>query len=230
MRRRRPGLPIQYQEAVAHAGESYSFAPGGVVTVPFRPRPGDSTVVDGAAPVALPAGQGSTAAAPDLIAGPASATPSGTTNLLRREVFGFLPYWELGSTARLQHAFDDRLLRRRPQHRRYPQQVQQRLERLGQLDDDVGDQRRACPRHTRRADGPELRVGQRGSRRPDGRPLEPNGKPDRGPADRRRGRSPGGRRRRSGLRADRARSVGQLRQPSSGRCGPSWTGSTPATS
>ncbi|MGD0409382.1 MAG: glycosyl hydrolase family 18 protein, partial [Candidatus Limnocylindrales bacterium] len=92
------GPSVQYQEAVSHAGESYSFAPGGVVTVPFRPRLGDPTVVDGAAPVALPAGQGSTAVAPDLTTGPGSATPSGTTNLLRREVFGFLPYWELGST------------------------------------------------------------------------------------------------------------------------------------
>jgi spore germination protein YaaH len=92
------GPSVQYQEAVAHAGESYSFTPGGVVTVPFRPRPGDSTVVDGAAPVALPAGQGSTAVAPDLITGPGSVTPNGTTDLLRREVFGFLPYWELNST------------------------------------------------------------------------------------------------------------------------------------
>ena len=91
------GPSIQYQEAVAHAGESYSFVPGGVVTVPFRPRLGDPTVVDGAAPVALPAGQGSAAAAPDLVTGPGSVTPNGTTNLLRREVFGFLPYWELGS-------------------------------------------------------------------------------------------------------------------------------------
>jgi len=91
------GPSIQYGEAVAHAGESYSFAPGGIVTVPFRPRPGDSTMVDGAAPVALPAGRGSGAAAPNLT-GPESVTPNGTTNLLRREVFGFLPYWELNST------------------------------------------------------------------------------------------------------------------------------------
>jgi spore germination protein YaaH len=91
------GPSIQYQEAMAHAADRYSFAPGGAVTVPFRPRPGDSVMVDGAAPVALPAGQGSTAVAPNL-ASPGPVTPNGTTNLLRREVFGFLPYWELGST------------------------------------------------------------------------------------------------------------------------------------
>jgi len=33
---------IQYQEALSHADQSYSFAPGGVVTVPFKPRPGHS--------------------------------------------------------------------------------------------------------------------------------------------------------------------------------------------
>jgi spore germination protein YaaH len=88
---------IQYQEALAYGAKTYSFAPGGPVTVPFRPRLGDSAMVDGALPVALPAGQGSGGVAPNLTA-PASATPNGTVNLLRREVLGFLPYWELGST------------------------------------------------------------------------------------------------------------------------------------
>ncbi|MGA2512700.1 MAG: glycosyl hydrolase family 18 protein, partial [Candidatus Limnocylindrales bacterium] len=91
------GLSVQYQEAVAHAADSYSFVPGGVVTVPFRPRPGDSDVVDGAAPVALPAGVGSAAAAPGLES-PAAVTPNATANVLRREVLGFLPYWQLNST------------------------------------------------------------------------------------------------------------------------------------
>ena len=92
------GSSIQYQEAVAHAGRHYSFAPGGPVTVPYRPRAGDSNVmVDGAAPVALPAAQGSGLAAPN-VTDPGTATPNGSINILRREVFGFLPYWELSTT------------------------------------------------------------------------------------------------------------------------------------
>src|ERR1035437_9559541 len=88
---------IQYQEALAHSTKTYSFAPGGAVTVPFRPRAGDSAKVDGAAPVALPAAKGSGAVTPKLAA-PASVTPNATLNVLRRQVFGFLPYWQLGST------------------------------------------------------------------------------------------------------------------------------------
>jgi len=91
------GPSIQYQEALSHAGMKYSFSPGGVVTVPFRPRPGDTTIVDGAAPVALPAGAGSATAAPETKT-PALITPSAVASFLRREVLGFLPYWELGST------------------------------------------------------------------------------------------------------------------------------------
>ena len=91
------GASIQYQEALSHAGMSYSFTSGGVVTVPFRPRPGDRTMVDGAAPVALPAGQGSATAAGQPTT-PALTTPSAVAGFLRREVLGFLPYWELGST------------------------------------------------------------------------------------------------------------------------------------
>jgi len=92
-----PGSSIQYQEAVAHAGRHYSFAPGGLVTVPYRPRAGDSNMIGGAAPVALPAAQGSGLAAPN-VADPGTATPNGFINILRHEVFGFLPYWELSTT------------------------------------------------------------------------------------------------------------------------------------
>jgi spore germination protein YaaH len=88
---------IQYQEAMAHSAKTYSFAPGGPVTVPFKPRPGDTGLVDGAPPVALPAAHGSAAMAPD-VAVPATVMPSATLNVLRREVLGFLPYWTLGST------------------------------------------------------------------------------------------------------------------------------------
>jgi spore germination protein YaaH len=54
-------------------------------------------MVDGATPVALPAAQGSGVKAPSL-AGPSVVTPNSTLTALRREVLGFLPYWELGST------------------------------------------------------------------------------------------------------------------------------------
>ena len=90
------GPSIQYQEAVAHAEHKYTFTPGGVATVPYRPRPGDASVVDGAAPVALPAGKG--AAVSPQTAGSGAASPDTAITVLRREVLGFLPYWELGST------------------------------------------------------------------------------------------------------------------------------------
>ena len=90
------GPSIQYQEATAHAAESYSFGPGGVATVPYRPRAGDMTEVDGATPVALPAGQGTAPVTPDAT-NPEPVTTNGVS-LLRREVLGFLPYWQLATT------------------------------------------------------------------------------------------------------------------------------------
>ncbi len=87
------GPSIQYQEALSHASKEYTFAPGGVASVPFQPRPGDTTEVDGGAPVALPAGSGS--ATPNL---QPAVTTNGSASLLRRAVFGFLPYWELSTT------------------------------------------------------------------------------------------------------------------------------------
>ncbi len=116
---------IQYDEAVAHAGDTTSFTAGGRVTVPFKPRTADRWVVGGVSPRELPAGRlsGRTmrAAAPlALPATPDPATSSGgpigsvdvpfvdpatapVADLaaavdpggLKREVFGFLPYWEL---------------------------------------------------------------------------------------------------------------------------------------
>ena len=94
------GPSIQYQEALSHENETYSFTPGAAATVPFTPRSGDSTIVDGAAPVALPGAQGSPTSVPAASGDAgiaATVVPTGTINPLRREVFGFLPYWELGS-------------------------------------------------------------------------------------------------------------------------------------
>ena len=165
---------IQYEEAVKHAKDDLSFAPGGRVTVGFTPRQGDPTRVGGAAPRALPAGRLSGAAlrgeipsepvapvTPDVPATAPSVTPSddpaataepattaepttdpgassapvdepsldpeaalpaveaafvaptepGEGDLaarvdpdgLRKEVFGFLPYWELDGSAVLDY-------------------------------------------------------------------------------------------------------------------------------
>ncbi len=111
---------IQYQDALAHQNDPDTFVPGDAVTVPYRPRVGDTTEVDGATPVALPAGtasgrsmaaspQGSVRAADDVAAAsstassgsasassasPAQGRATPATNVLRREVYGFLPYWE----------------------------------------------------------------------------------------------------------------------------------------
>jgi spore germination protein YaaH len=127
---------ISHDQALEHADDPNSFVPGDAVTVPYRPRAGDTTEVDGGAPVALPAGvasgrsmassaEGSVWATQDVVASPSAVvpspsvevkseaalpmlqaqtqgqvTPTGTVNVLRREVYGFLPYWEsaAGST------------------------------------------------------------------------------------------------------------------------------------
>lgn len=112
---------VQYEEAIAHADDEIAFAPGGRVNVPFTPRPEDDWTVGGEPPQVLPAGRlsGTTirttqpaadgvdeGAAPvgDLFDRPivdrAAAVPARLAAVvdpggLRREVFGFLPYWEL---------------------------------------------------------------------------------------------------------------------------------------
>jgi spore germination protein YaaH len=115
---------LQYHDAMAHAADPNTFTPGDAVSVPYTPRAGDPTVIDGSRPVALPAGsatgqamaaspQGSVWAAgetnppgngsdeqvtadPRAGANGAGLTgPAAATNVLRREVYGFLPYWNL---------------------------------------------------------------------------------------------------------------------------------------
>ena len=122
---------VQYEEAVAHAGDKTAFAPGARVSVPFKPRAADRWSVGGVRPRELPAGllggkalraakrpgppirnDPPAAAATGFGGGPnlaaidrpyvdpasapmadlaAAVDPGG----LKREVFGFLPYWEL---------------------------------------------------------------------------------------------------------------------------------------
>jgi spore germination protein YaaH/flagellar hook assembly protein FlgD len=126
---------IQYEEAVAHAGDRTAFTAGGRVTVPFTPRRSDRWPVGGVAPRSLPNGRLSGKAIREVVPAPGHATapahgrtgdptPAGpaiggvdTPNVapdaaidaelaaavdpggLRREVFGFLPYWELTDTS-----------------------------------------------------------------------------------------------------------------------------------
>jgi spore germination protein YaaH len=111
---------ISHEQALEHANDPNTFVPGDAVNVPYRPRAGDTTSVDGGLPVALPAGtasgrsmaaspQGTIWAIPDVAAptpassvGGVTASPTGqakaqaapAANVLRREVYGFLPYWE----------------------------------------------------------------------------------------------------------------------------------------
>lgn len=119
----RTALPsVHYRHAESHAADVIAFEPGDRVSVPFRPRVDDVWHVDGKPPSALPAGHATgqqmrdanpdttafldQAVTPAVAGAFASATggaegsevastavigPSG----LRREVFGFLPYWEL---------------------------------------------------------------------------------------------------------------------------------------
>jgi spore germination protein YaaH/flagellar hook assembly protein FlgD len=127
-----------YEDALRHADARIRFEPGGRVTVPFEPRPGDDWTVDGHAPRPLPAGAlsgtqiiaaseadepppptapgprfepepgpdpepgpSAAGAQPPVLEGPDAwmsqrilAAPVSSDGL-RREVFGFLPYWEL---------------------------------------------------------------------------------------------------------------------------------------
>lgn len=116
----------QYRHAVAHADDRFGFKPGARVSVPFKPRANDDWQVDGRLPLALPAG-GATgrqmrnaspvdtapldqpiapAVAADTVslAGPAGTSEAALTDVSAsqgpgREVFGFLPYWELGDSS-----------------------------------------------------------------------------------------------------------------------------------
>ena len=117
---------IQYEQAVAHAGDRIPFTAGERVTVPFAPRASDRWTVAGESPRSLPAGRLSGRAIRNAVALPRYDPKVSASNVtsrasgpvdtpwvdprsavsadlaaavdpggLRREVFGFLPYWEL---------------------------------------------------------------------------------------------------------------------------------------
>ena len=190
---------IQYEEALAHAGDRIPFTPGERVTVPFKPRGSDRWTVADEPPRSLPAGRlsgprdpgrrGRPALRPEGL-GHGRVEPGGRTRRpalgrtqggelaadlaaavnpggLRREVFGFLPYWELTDpSTRLDwvEALDDRLLRGRRRRQRGPPAQEhrriddRRLERLDELEADRRHQCRARQRRAGRADRPELRL------------------------------------------------------------------------
>jgi spore germination protein YaaH/flagellar hook assembly protein FlgD len=113
---------------MAHAGDKTAFVAGDRVTVPFKPRAGDRWTVGGVTPRELPAGRlsgkaireaktpqrpiGAVPAEPAVAVGPADlpyldpsttfvARPAAAVDpgALKREVFGFLPYWELSASS-----------------------------------------------------------------------------------------------------------------------------------
>jgi spore germination protein YaaH/flagellar hook assembly protein FlgD len=118
---------IHWQEAEAHARDRIAFAPGGRVTVGFKPRADDRWAVGGVSPRALPAGRldgarmrrSVEASAADRAAArssevldargaawspspePETVAPQARVQAggLRREVFGFLPYWQVSSSS-----------------------------------------------------------------------------------------------------------------------------------
>ena len=110
---------IHYEDAQRHAQDQTEFPAGGRVTVGFAPHENDLASVGGDAPQALPAGRLSgreirangvipqDAAVPTQITGSAPTGTSGTNDLaaaispegVRKEIFGFLPYWELSDAS-----------------------------------------------------------------------------------------------------------------------------------
>jgi hypothetical protein len=106
------GPSEMYLDAQRHAGDPNEFVPGGRVSVGFQPRAVDGSTVGGRVPGALPAGRlsgmqmasdaattpSSEPGAPTVPAAHAAyAAPAATG--LRRDVYGFLPYWEVSDSS-----------------------------------------------------------------------------------------------------------------------------------
>jgi hypothetical protein len=117
---------IHWEEARAHEDDRIAFTAGERVSVGFKPRPEDRWVVGGVTPRSLPPGRldgkrmrlqkpadpvdrpvvdesdviDATAASWSPPAAPEARTPQARVGAgLRREVFGFLPYWQVGSSS-----------------------------------------------------------------------------------------------------------------------------------
>jgi hypothetical protein len=118
---------IHWQQARAHEDDAIAFTPGRRVSIGFTPRATDRWIVGGVKPRSLPAGrldgasireQGvtrdrsdpkGTSPRPSVDRPSASSSPgAGPTfapqarvdpGALKREIFGFLPYWQLNSSS-----------------------------------------------------------------------------------------------------------------------------------
>jgi spore germination protein YaaH len=109
----------QYLDSLTHAADHIDFQPGARVTIPFRPRAGDTWTVDGGPARALTAGRLSGAQMRSDSAPADPATSSGSVDAdvrtsattvtadtvasvsptgLHRAVLGFLPYWEVSDS------------------------------------------------------------------------------------------------------------------------------------
>ncbi|MFN8629438.1 MAG: FlgD immunoglobulin-like domain containing protein [Chloroflexota bacterium] len=114
----KPQTSSAYEAWLAHENDKIAFEPGSRVSVGFTPRSTDQWSVGGVAPTTLPAGRAtgtSMAASRQGSAWAASTLPITTSTLqttspgatvapmaasgLRRQVFGFLPYWELSGAS-----------------------------------------------------------------------------------------------------------------------------------
>ena len=92
-----------YEAWLAHQSDAIDFTPGARVTVGFAPRSTDSWPIGGRPPTALPAA-GPAVITPASVVAPrstasGSTSSTATTTGLRRQVFGFLPYWELSGAS-----------------------------------------------------------------------------------------------------------------------------------
>jgi spore germination protein YaaH/flagellar hook assembly protein FlgD len=84
-----------YLDAMAHATTTYAFAPGAPVRIPLRPRAAAAGTVGDPATSSASIGPSSGAAAPATSSGLRAASAVAAAASLRRQVYGFLPYWEL---------------------------------------------------------------------------------------------------------------------------------------
>jgi hypothetical protein len=122
------GPSIQYLESVAHASDPNTFHPGSRVALKLRARPQVKALAD-PVPTGTPSADPSAPADPspsasvDPSAAPTPLPPGPTSGSgLKRQVVGFLPYWEVNaSDLTLRYdLLDDRLLQRRVRPEQQP--------------------------------------------------------------------------------------------------------------
>ena len=156
---------------------------------------------------------------------------------MRREVYGFLPYWEVAdSTTRVDFSVLTHIAyfsvgadaSGQPEEAQQRRLADDRLGRLDQLEDDVAHQRRPPASRSRvTLTITVVRLDRRPGERPEGAARQLDGPAQPREAGRRRRPRPRRGRDQPRLRAPRLRATRTSSSPSSGRCGPSSTGSPP---